>query len=430
MKFLKEYIGLAVLLLLMSCSPAESGNPVNNGEDDDNGTQTPSLIGETLPDWEEGYLDIHAINTGRGESTLLIFPDGTTMLIDAAGSLIDPNHEIPPPPQKPNTQVSPGAVITNYSRHFIQPASNKLDYMMLSHFHPDHMGSYSKNLPMDPSNQFRMGGVTEVGANIQVDKILDRGYPDYNYPTNISGTAMMSNYIKFINWAKSEYGTQAEQFKAGLSDQITLQHDKGKYPTFKVQNIVANGKVWTGSGTSVTNTFPSQAELVSADAPENIFSIGFVLSYGDFDYFTGGDLQYNGRSSYAWKDIEAPIAEVVPSVDVMKANHHGTAHCNSEALLQKMKPHTVIAHVWRDVHPNPTTVGRMYAADADCQVFTTNLTDANKGRLAQYMSQLKGTQGHIVVRVKPGGAEYTVYVLDDNNQDYTVKQIYGPYQSK
>ena len=32
---------------------------------------TPSLIkaevGKTLPDWSEGHLDIHLINTGRGE---------------------------------------------------------------------------------------------------------------------------------------------------------------------------------------------------------------------------------------------------------------------------------------------------------------------------------------------------------------------------
>ena len=28
--------------------------------------------------WTPGTLDIHHINTGRGDSTLFIFPDGTT----------------------------------------------------------------------------------------------------------------------------------------------------------------------------------------------------------------------------------------------------------------------------------------------------------------------------------------------------------------
>lgn len=431
MILLKKYSGLAFLLLLLACSQGESGvpnNPDNGDKDEDDLTE--SLIGAVLPDWEEGYLDIHAINTGRGESTLLILPDGTTMLVDAAGSLIDPNHEIPPPAQKPNTNVSPGKVITNYARHFIKPASNKLDYIMLSHFDPDHMGSYSDDLPMDPSGNFRMGGITEVGANIQVDKILDRGYPDYNYPEDMTSDSRISNYMNFVDWAKTEYGASAEQVTAGRNDQVILKHDPAKYSGFKVQNIVANGEVWTGSGTGKTSTFPSAAEMVAAGASENIFSIGFLLSYGGFDYFSGGDLQYNGRSDYSWRDIEAPIVNSVPAVDVMKANHHGTAHCNSDVLLQKLKPHTVVAHVWRDVHPNPATVGRMYDADTDCQIFTTNMTDANKSRLVEYFSQMKGTQGHIVVRVEPGGDEYSVYVLDDSNEQYKVKEVYGPYQSK
>ena len=40
-------------------------------------------VGQALPPWTPGTLDIHQINTGRGNSALLIFPDGTTMLVDA-----------------------------------------------------------------------------------------------------------------------------------------------------------------------------------------------------------------------------------------------------------------------------------------------------------------------------------------------------------
>ena len=429
MLLLHKYITFLAAVFLMSCSQSDVKVP-DKGEQpgDDQEQPEDKLIGKTLPDWEEGFLDIHAINTGRGESSLLIFPDGTSMLIDAAGSLIDPNHEIPPPPQKPNTQISPGKVIAHYAQHFLP--SGKLDYMMLSHFDPDHMGSYSSSLPLDPTGHFRMSGVTEVGAMIPVGTILDRGYPDYNFPKDMSNDKKMMNYRDYIQWAQQTNQTQPEQFQPGRNDQIVLKHDAAAYSEFKVQNILANGVIWTGSGTSTRNTFPDAASLVAADAAENIFSMGLVLSYGGFDYFTAGDLQYNGRSTYTWKDIETPIASVVPEVDVMKADHHGTANCNADALLQSLKPHTVVAHVWRDVHPNPTTVGRIYAVDGDCQIFTTNLTDANRGRLAQYISQLKGTQGHIVVRVKPGGEEYMVYVLDDNNEDYTVKAVYGPYQSK
>lgn len=423
-----KWIGLFIFILLLACGKTESKDANGDGKGDDNDDQHP-LIGQTLPSWEEGYLDIHAINTGRGESQLLIFPDGTTMLIDAAGSLISTTDQYPPPPQKPNSNVSPGLAITNYSRHFIKPASNKLNYLMLSHFDPDHMGSYSTNLPTDPTGTFRMGGITEVGAKLPFDKIIDRGYPDYNFPTDMTSNSRMANYIKFINWAKTN-GSTAEQFDVGKNDQIVMTEDPSKYTDFEIRNICSNGAVWTGSGTGSINTLPSGSEVAAANGSENIFSIGFVLSYGKFDFFTAGDLQYNGRSTNPWKDIEAPVAVVVPEVDVMKANHHATSNCNGATILNALKPQTVIVQPWRNVHPNPETISRMFTANNKVQIFTTNMSDDNKPKLGANLNRLKAVQGHVVVRVNPGGDEYYVYTLDDTNQDYKVTGVFGPYKSK
>ena len=405
------------------------GNGTGNGSGNGNGKDQTNLVGKVLPDWEEGYLDIHAINTGRGESTLFIFPDGTTMLVDAAGSNISPTDAIPPPPQKPNSNVSPGLAITNYTKHFVKSASNKINYLLLTHFDPDHMGSYSASLPMDPTGSFRVTGITEVGAKVPFDKIIDRGYPDYNFPTNMATNSRIDNYIKFINWAKTQ-GSMAEQFEVGKNDQIVLKENPSKYNNFEIRNICSNGVVWTGTGTGSRNTFPDAEQLVSGSASENIFSIGFVLSYGKFNYFAAADLQYNGRTAHPWKDIEAPVTEVVPEVDVMKANHHGTDNCNDAPLLNKLKPQAVIIHPWRDVQPNSATISRMFAANPYVQIFTTNMTDANKPRLGANLSKLKATQGHIVVRVSPGGDQYYVYVLDDTNQNYKVTGVFGPYNSK
>src|SRR3546814_8964776 len=38
---------------------------------------------DQLPAWTKGYFDIHHISTGRGNATYFVFPDGSTMLIDA-----------------------------------------------------------------------------------------------------------------------------------------------------------------------------------------------------------------------------------------------------------------------------------------------------------------------------------------------------------
>lgn len=427
----RKLIGLLLYMLLLSCSSeGENIDEINYENKTGEGTQTGSLIGKTLPDWQEGYLDIHAINTGRGESTLYIFPDGTTMLVDAASSLLSSSAKIPPTDPKPNNSISGGQVIANYVNHFINATSkDTLDYILLSHFHSDHMGSYSTSLPMAFSGNFRMGGITEVGTKVPFKKIIDRGYPDYNYPTDIASSDLMSNYVKFINWAKNAYGATAEQFDVGEAEQISLTHNPSEYSTFQVRNIVGNGEVWSGRGTGSENTLPSVEELLDADANENIFSIGFHISYGRFDYFAGGDLQYNGRSTYGWKDIEAPVANVMSRVEVMKANHHGTANCNGETFLNKLVPQVMLIQTWRDVQPNPETIGRMYEANSAVNIFITNITDANKLRLAEYISKINSTQGHLVVRVAPDGLSYTVYILEDTNEKYKVKEIFGPYQT-
>ena len=56
-------------------------------------------IGKPLPKWQEGCLDIHYINSARGECTFYILPDGTTMLVDAGETTLDiapkPNASVP-----------------------------------------------------------------------------------------------------------------------------------------------------------------------------------------------------------------------------------------------------------------------------------------------------------------------------------------------
>lgn len=407
-----------ILLAIINTKPSYSNTALD------------SVIGNTLPNWKEGYLDIHAINTGRGESTFFIFPDGTTMLLDAAGSTIPVTAPIPPPAQKPNENVTPGLVVSNYTSYFTKPTKNGIDYLVLSHFDPDHMGSYETYLPIHKSGKFKKVGVTEVGSNIPFHKLIDRGYPNYDFPNDMSKDDRIANYINFLNWSQKEYGTKVEKFIVGSNDQIALLKNPKKYENFEIRNICGNGDVWTGVGTSIKNTFPDKETLVRDKASENIFSLGFVMTYGKFNYFTAGDLQYNGKDEYAWKDIERQVAAIVPEVDVMKANHHGTSSCNGLDLLQKLIPRVITIQPWRDVHPNPQTIERMYAVNAECQIFSTNMTENNKTRLGSNLSKFKSIEGHIVIRVNPGGNTYNIYVLDDTNEAYKVKNVYGPYESK
>jgi hypothetical protein len=50
----------------------------------------------------------------------------------------------------------------------------------------------------------------------------------------------------------------------------------------------------------------------------------------------------------------------------------------------------------------------------------------------KHLEDLKSVtqQGHIVVRVAPGGASYEVIVLRDDDESLRVRSVHGPYQSR
>jgi len=64
--------------------------------------------------------------------------------------------------------------------------------------------------------------------------------------------------------------------------------------------------------------------------------------------------------------------------------------------------------------------------DGKDYILDRSLTDANP----QLYSRCAGIGGHVVIRVSPGGKEYYVYMLDDSDTTYNVKQIDGPFRCK
>lgn len=452
-------IALAAAALL-SCekqdSPAATGTP----DQDKPSTDEPSepvtapnegRTGDVLPAWQEGWLDIHFINGGRGESTFYILPDGTTMLIDAAGA---PPAELSGDeggvPSRPSSGVSCGKVIIDYIRHFTPDVSaGKLDYFMSSHYHGDHIGAWRDDWSskygwmMYPGGGFVVNGLPEVGTQIPIGVIIDRGdwgdaggRASADYFTD-GGKKRYENYIKFTEWTHNAHGTVREALKVGRNDQITLLHDAASYTNFSIRNLAAGGDIWTGTGTDVNNSYvPAASETLQHamsddwNVNENIYSCAILLSYGMFDWFSGGDVQYAGRSSYAWKDIETPIAKAVnKKVDAMKASHHSTKNANSPELLAIFKPNVVVAGIWQSVQPNPATVKNFTSANASVKFFATNMTDANLETLkAEGINRefFQSIGGHVVIRVDPFGLRYWVFVLDDTNQEYRISKRLGP----
>src|SRR5260370_26279884 len=84
--------------------------------------------GETLNPWSPGTLDIHQIQTGRGNAAFLIFPDATTLLVDAGTVPDRPGLELGP--VRPDSSRTPGQWIAQYLQDFSPRAPASLAYVL------------------------------------------------------------------------------------------------------------------------------------------------------------------------------------------------------------------------------------------------------------------------------------------------------------
>ncbi len=387
-------------------------------------------VGQPLTPWSPGTLDIHQINTGRGNAAFLIFPDGTAMLLDAGdGGNLPPRGTGP----KPDASRTPGEWIARYIHHMLaHETAPVIDYGYLTHFHDDHMGHPAPSSKM--AHGYKLTGVTEVGELIPIKMMLDRGWPDYSYPAPLRDAAV-SNYRAFLDWQRKNSGMRVERLKPGRNDQIVLRRNREKYPNLEVRNIAANGEIWTGVSTNTREHFPRISDLKPEEYPtENMCSMGIRVSYGKFDFYSGGDIPGVHRDGAPpWHDVETPVAQAVGPVEVSVLNHHGNRDSQNGFFLASLRPRVFIIPVWSADHPGHDVLDRMYSErlyPGPRDVFATNMLDANRLVIGPLLDRLKSAQGHIVVRVDPGGETFRVIILDDSAESYQVKAIHGPYQSR
>ncbi len=392
------------------------------------GAQT---VGEPLPPWSPGVLDIHQISTGAGDAALLVFPDGTSLLVDAG----DGNPEPPAGANRvPNRSRSPGEWIARYARRMLShQADPTIDYGLVTHFHGDHMGRVRPATPAEPGGEYQLSGFTDVAYHMPIRTMLDRGWPDYEYPRPLDNL-MMDNYRAFLDVEGERRGMTVERVEPGRVDQIVLRHDPDRYPNFTVRNIAANGEVWTGAGDGTRHHFPALADIPHEDWPtENQCSIAIRVSYGAFDFYTGGDMPGQPAPGFpTWQNVERPVAEAVGPVDVAVANHHGLGDTTTRFFVSALRPRVWIVPSRMAGHPDRWVFDRMSSTrlyDGPRDIFSVTTQEATRQVIVR-LGELDSDQGHIVVRVESGGARYRVIILDDSDEKATVKAVHGPYASR
>lgn len=372
--------------------------------------------GEQLAAWQQGYMDIHHISTGRGDCTFMILPDGTTMMVDA-GDLGSGSYEQEIMARIPYTSRTPGEWIVRYVEKFLKDAgldSKHLDYLLVTHFHSDHIGCKSNYSIPSINGEYHMSGVSYVGNFLNVDELIDRNWPNYDFPyPGVLDNAMMINYRAYLKDRVEGQKLPVNVFEVGTDAQFVLKNAPQDYQDFKIYNIYSNGNLWDRESNTLSFLYPNNASQ-DALSNENLHSTVINVQYGKFGYHCGGDILNN------W-NIETLVAEEIGQTDVYSADHHANGTMAAQALAATT-PQVFVIPVWDYYHPQPDPLANMLDKDIygdDRMIFAAGMVESNRVRLLDD-GQLIKPDGHVVVRVYEGGEEFQVFVLNDRNNKYDV----------
>ena len=416
---------LPVALFMFSCGGEDVKMPWEDdlGKEENKPTPTPDPenpsagveVGQTLPLWSEGELDIHTISTGRGECLFFVMPDGTTMVVDA-GEFSRETSEYKNVLQRPNASVRPTKIFADYIYHFMPKGKYSVDYFHLSHFHMDHMGNLEKEYVKDATGTYTLAGVTALYHLMPFNEVIDRAYGNYDgLAVSSMSEAALANYRKFLDYQVGKKAIRASQFKLGAVNQFAMKYKAADYTNFNIENVCSNTCVWENNQSVDIYKGKTKAE--------NAASCGFVIRYGKFDFFSAGDIG-------DYEDYEYRVAKVVGQVEATKAHHHLSPHSNCEKAMNVLKPQVLVATSFyvRDIQPDKSKFD--YITKADCDIYCTSVGESLITKYPTDYAKCNAVSGHIVIRVAKGGDTYMVYTLDDMDTNYTVTRIDGPYYCK
>ncbi len=244
-------------------------------------------------------LEIYFIDVEGGQSTLFVTPAGQSLLIDTGW---------------PGNQYRDANRIAAAAKN---AKIKKIDYVIITHYHDDHVG-----------------GVPQLVEKIPVGTFVDHGD---NTETGKGATRLSEGYQKGLATAK--------RLTVKPGDKLPI---KGLDVTF----VSANGEVIASPlpGAGAANAFCDSAQPKPVDTTENARSVGSYIKFGRFRTVDLGDLTWNKE-----KDLACPTNKL-GTVDLLIVSHHGSDLSSNPVLVKALSPRVAIMDNGQKKGGSPSTV--------------------------------------------------------------------------
>ncbi|PSL44237.1 beta-lactamase superfamily II metal-dependent hydrolase [Chitinophaga niastensis] len=310
-------------------------------------------------------LEIHHINVENGDATMILIHN-TAVDTFPASVLIDGGMK------------DSYAFLNNYFKHCFKdtmPVAH-FKYAILSHHHQDHYTGFKS-----------LGD----SAFIQVDTIIDVG--GYKFSSAYAAIAPPDTIAAALKRGGDKPTIKRVYMKAlKTAYDKSLLKSRSKVITSFPRDIGKSITIGTVNGIPVTLTCVAAAAYtytrngdslfcgISRENNPNDYSLGFVLRYGEFRYFTGGDL--GGENGPKFTDQETTLVggldtllhelsysfdatatrdSVTGHICAFKVSHHGSDHSTNPAFL-KIRPAVAIVSAGNQKNwalPNPAFQQRL-----------------------------------------------------------------------
>ena len=236
-------------------------------------------------------FDVYVIDVEGGEATLFVSPSGESMLVDAGWPLFN------------------GRDADRIAAAAGDAGVKQIDYLVISHFHPDHME-----------------GTEQLAARLPIRRFVDHG-------TTVDRDAS----------AQAAFQAYANVRRTGLHHEAR-PGDAIPIAGLDVRIIASGGSVLRtplpggGSPNPLCGSFkPHGPEITSraADA-EDLRSLSVFITYAKFRTVIMGDLTWNKEH-----DLMCPNNNL-GTVDAYLVSHHGSDTSGSEVLVHALRPRVAI----------------------------------------------------------------------------------------